>query len=563
MIPNVGGFRFRAVGNGPSLLVSIALHAALLIVLLAFKPDGDSAASSVPRIVRVEVFESDGADIDSERAEDAQSTELSEPAVDIAEANAEPLDPTPRVARVEDPAPVRDTPPQPRAEPAVEETPALPPPRRIVVAEPDAEPAEAEPVDTAPAAAPGEQQLAVRDDDAAAPPAPEPAPEPAPAPSTAPPPETVSIVQRQRRMLDRKVAEWTKSFDELAPTVAWAHDGQAYTATFTRLPAADSMGIEQVLVAVTTAHDGSRWSTQMRMQRLSFSSFAQFVDRWDPTVQIHDDEIDGRFHSNSDIYVARSGGVQPAFHGKVTTARGINTTHSERRLVRSQVFLGGLETGAGRILLPRRFSLFGDDDSAADDERMHRFETSARITFHADGSFSWRELESAAPERRVLLSAEPHYLIGGEKAALHVRGVVNGKVLVYSPAKIVIEDDLTYAADPAAIPDADDYLGLVSDGNVEIAEPEITGPGDLTVHASIYAKRRFAVRNYRAHERATLFVYGSVTSGTLSATEPRYATSLDFDERLEERRPPRFPMTDRYEVAAWDGRWTETVQGEP
>src|SRR3970282_1895981 len=194
--------------------------------------------------------------------------------------------------------------------------------------------------------------------------------------------------------------------------------------------------------AVTTAHDGSRWSTQMRMQRLSFSSFAQFVDRWDPTVQIHDDEIDGRFHSNSDIYVARSGGVQPAFHGKVTTARVINTTHSERRLVRSQVFLGGLETGAGRILLPRRFSLFGDDDSAAAAERVHRFETTARITFRADGSFTWQELDSTAPERRVVLSAEPHYLIGGEKAALHVQGVVHGKVLVYSPVEIVIEDDL-------------------------------------------------------------------------------------------------------------------------
>jgi hypothetical protein len=344
--------------------------------------------------------------------------------------------------------------------------------------------------------------------------------------------------------------------DELAPTVAWGHGGRTYTATVTRLPAADSMGIDQLHVAVTTAQDGSRWSTEMRMQRLSFSSFAQFVDRWDPTVQIHDDEIDGRFHANSDIYVSRSGGVQPTFHGKVTTARDVDTTYSERHVVRSQVFLGGLETRAGRIILPRRFSLF-DDDVPADGERTHRFATHARITFHADGSFTWRELDSSAPEQRVALSSEPHYLIGGEEAALYVRGVVNGRVLVYSPEKIVIEDDLTYAEDPAVTPDADDYLGLVSDSNVEIAEPETTGPGDLTVHASIFAKHRFLVRAFRENEHATLFVYGSVTAGTLSATEPRFATKLDFDERLEERRPPRFPLTDRYEVAAWDGRWTE------
>lgn len=563
MIPNVGGFRFRAVSNSPYLLVSIVLHAALLTVLLAFKPDGDSATSSVPRIVRVDILESDGADTDSERAEDTRSTELAEPAVDVAETHAEPLDPTPRVARVEEPAPVTNTPPAPRAEEPTENAPTPAPPRPIVVAEPEQEPAETEPPQAEPAAAPGEPQLAVRDEDAPALPAPEPAPTPAPAPSTAPPPETVSIAGSQRRMLDRKVEAWTKRFDELAPTVSWAHDGQTYTATFTRLPAADSMGIEQVLVAVSTAQDGSRWSTEMRMQRLSFSSFAQFVDRWDPTVQIHDDEINGRFHSNSDIYVSRSSGVQPMFHGKVTTARDVDTTYSERRLVRSQVFLGGLETRAGRILLPRRFSLFGNDDSAGDEERRHRFETSARITFHADGSFTWLELDSTAPERRVMLSAEPHYLIGGEEAALHVRGVVNGKVLVYSPVEIVIEDDLTYAVDPAVTPDADDYLGLVSDSNVEIAEPETTGPGDLTVHASIYAKRAFVVRNYRENERATLFVYGSVTTGTLSATEPRYATKLDFDERLAQMRPPRFPLTDRYEVAAWDGRWTEAPSGEP
>ena len=34
------------------------------------------------------------------------------------------------------------------------------------------------------------------------------------------------------------------------------------------------------------------------MNRIAFSNFAQFIDRWDPEVEIHDDLIDGRFHSN-------------------------------------------------------------------------------------------------------------------------------------------------------------------------------------------------------------------------------------------------------------------------
>ena len=66
--------------------------------------------------------------------------------------------------------------------------------------------------------------------------------------------------------------------------------------------------------------------------------------------------------------------------------------------------------------------------------------------------------------------------MGGDDVALHVRGVVNGKVLVYSPARIVIVDDLRYADDPRE-PGASDYLGLVAERTVEIDEPAVTGIG--------------------------------------------------------------------------------------
>ena len=55
---------------------------------------------------------------------------------------------------------------------------------------------------------------------------------------------------------------------------------------------------------------------------------------------------------------------------------------------------------------------------------------------------------------------------------------------------------------------------------------------------------------------ATLRIYGSLAAGTITATEPRYATKIDYDSRFERQRPPGFPSTNRYEVAAWDGQWT-------
>jgi hypothetical protein len=91
---------------------------------------------------------------------------------------------------------------------------------------------------------------------------------------------------------------------------------------------------------------------------------------------------------------------------------------------------------------------------------------------------------------------------------------------------------------------------------VDIAAPDVTGPGDLVIHAAIYARRRFAVRKTRSGERSELRLYGSLSAGTVSATEPRYATRIQFDQRLTEVRPPGFPLTDRYEVESWDKRWT-------
>lgn len=56
--------------------------------------------------------------------------------------------------------------------------------------------------------------------------------------------------------------------------------------------------------------------------------------------------------------------------------------------------------------------------------------------------------------------------------------------------------------------------------------------------------------------KALLTIHGSLSAGSLSATEPRYATRVVFDERLETHWPPNFPMTDHYEIIKWNRKWT-------
>ena len=163
---------------------------------------------------------------------------------------------------------------------------------------------------------------------------------------------------------------------------------------------------------------------------------------------------------------------------------------------------------------------------------------------------------STEPETKINIGDQSAYLIARPKTALHVKGVVNGSVLVYSPVNIIIEDDLIYESSPEVNPETDDYLGLVSNRFIKIADAETTGDGDLIIHASIYAKRRFSVGRFGSGNSGVLVIYGSLAAGSMSATEPRYSTRIDFDPRLENKRAPSFPMTNRYEIIDWDNQWT-------
>lgn len=362
---------------------------------------------------------------------------------------------------------------------------------------------------------------------------------------------------RERKMMDKRLERWAQRIDRLAaePAIEWKHRGAVYQAQFRPRPARDNTGFDEVLVTVSTEQDGRRLSTEMVLRRLAFSHFGQFVHRWDPRVQIHDDVIDGRFHANSDVQLSYSRKVVPTFNGRVTIAgRRVQINSAQGFVSRSEMFRGGLQTGVRMISLPERFAPFAAAD-VDDDALVHEFDEDTRIVFTDDGHYSFAPLNTLDGRRRRALSAPAQYLLGTGRARLHVAGTINGRVLVYSPERIVIEGSLRYANDPARDAQSDDYLGLVSDRSIEIAAARITGPGDLRIDAAVYAKRSFRVRDFRSGETDLLHLYGSLTAGSLDATEPRYRTRIEFDERFERVRPPAFPVTGRYELVAWDGDW--------
>jgi hypothetical protein len=367
-----------------------------------------------------------------------------------------------------------------------------------------------------------------------------------------------AIPTTQQELLTRKILKWAQgATDAETPSqLTWEQDGQVYTAVLKRRPAASNTDIESALVEISTTTDGKERRTQLHLKRLAFSHFTQLVDKWDATVQLHADEVVGRFHSNTEITLGYDRAIAPRFDGKVTTAAGGFTIASWSTMrPRNEVFRAGLETRVGRIPLPHRFLRTGGAKSDLTNAQYHTFDHDTRITFYPDGTYGWQRLSSKAQEERAELGKLPMLMVASRGTELLVRGTLNGNVLVYSPERITVEGNLFYAHDPRHTPDAQDYLGLASDSSIQVAQPEVTGPGDLEIDAAIYARRRFTVTEEIMPNSGTLFIFGSLTAGTISATEPRYATRVEFDSRFEHTRPPGFPMTNHYEVEQWDGEW--------
>lgn len=366
----------------------------------------------------------------------------------------------------------------------------------------------------------------------------------------------LTIPPAQLDFLEKKVHRFVENFTpdfSDTETLQWEDDEQVYDVAVENVPGESPEAFDRLLVRVTTEVNGKKLATDIEMQRLAFSHFAQFVDYWDPHVAIHDDEFDGRFHTNTEFNFSNARGVHPTFRGKVTTAG--YSVHNRVNLPffpRDSIFVAGIETGVRPIKFPKRFNLH-EAGGFLDSTTLY-FPEEAWIHFYSNGKFRfWTKSNPGKTPGQ--LPEQPFIFLGGKNGTLHVEGIVRGKVLIYSQKKIIIDGSITYARPPEYMQEAEDYLGLVSEKSIEIAHPRVTGPGDLYIHAAILAKGTFRVRNLYGHGHATLHIFGSLTAGSLTATEPRYATRIKFDRRLETRRPANFPMTDRYELIKWDKKW--------
>jgi hypothetical protein len=134
--------------------------------------------------------------------------------------------------------------------------------------------------------------------------------------------------------------------------------------------------------------------------------------------------------------------------------------------------------------------------------------------------------------QRSPVSDRPLYILAAPSVSLWLSGTVNGAVAVYSPQRIVIEGSLEYLSIEHIDQDGD-FLGLISGRSVVVLNRNVVPEGGLNIQAAIYARNRFQVKQIGGRQAGTLNIYGTLSVGTITATEPRYATNIVFDTRLE------------------------------
>jgi len=319
-----------------------------------------------------------------------------------------------------------------------------------------------------------------------------------------------------------------------------------------QLPVA--MQLPRQHVRLETDIDGTPVYSHASIHQKPFSAYAHFIDRWDHDVFLSSDQVMGDFHVNSQIRLADAHNSQPRIHGRLTI--GVNQFLT-REFQNKDIFLQGVESGVGLIPMDREplLALMKDIHQGTE---IHYFNNPMRLTFQPDGSVRWQSLDDDSQTGLIPSSELPLVMINEGRNRFELSGEVNGHFLIYSPHQIVITGHLRYIDDATNdLTHNSPMLGLVSRRSVEIASRAMTGSGDLRIDAAIYAARRFSVRRFDDDHQGTLHIFGSLAAGSISATEPRFTTLIEKDPRLDQVRPPGFPLTGQTVLAEWEGTWLE------
>ncbi|MFQ5601904.1 MAG: hypothetical protein ACE5HS_01395 [bacterium] len=301
---------------------------------------------------------------------------------------------------------------------------------------------------------------------------------------------------------------------------------------------------KKILVRTVVNYADQSDTTFAIYQQPAYSYYYFFSKDWPlHIVYATGDTIMNRIHSNERFQITGT----PVFMDKVTCKMG---NYSDLGGADPK-FLNSAEFGATAIALPNLTAL---KDTALAGGVTYPDEL--WLTFNADGSYKCST--NVITEIRNLADVGFNgTIMTTNKKNLHVKGVVNGQVTIISDEHLYIEDDLVYNSDPRIVANSTDFVGLICDKNIIVADNAETSAG-VEIHAAILAKELVTVENYNiGAPRGTLTILGSIVqkSSLPFGTYDGFGTLLTgynlvhvYDRRLFDRTPPYFPRYDRIEL---------------
>ncbi|MGH1361917.1 MAG: hypothetical protein ACRBF0_00080 [Calditrichia bacterium] len=291
--------------------------------------------------------------------------------------------------------------------------------------------------------------------------------------------------------------------------------------------------------------------------QLPASRYFWFTNTEGNVYWVTGDTITGPLHTNDIIRTYGS----PVFEGKVTAQGGITPDPSLG--TSSAVYNGGWEVGGG-VSIPTDVSTLydaavtGNNGNAVNTVSL--FDETVELEFLDTGEVV-STLAGEDPDTVALSVIAPTGVIYST-ADVRVKGILDGRVSIYSGQSIYIDDDMVYKDSARDNPNSNDLLGLVANDNIVVADNTANNENAYIEASMIAMTGEFMAENHRNRDvSGTLYITGSVMQSDRGAVATfdwadgsilsGFQKNYVYDERLQGVSPPYFPFIRSLSLIAW------------
>lgn len=340
---------------------------------------------------------------------------------------------------------------------------------------------------------------------------------------------------------------------------------KSYTSATPNKPANNSVGSwdeYKVLLVSTSTYDNIEVTTEVLMQRDSFSKYSYMTDSelsssGNNIWFMGADNIYGPIHTNGTFKMSGN----PSFYGLITSP---NNWEAHATNGANPNFYGGENFNAPTKDSPNSYELSKLTAAAAAGGLT--FTNQIDVQFYESGGVGYaniREYNGSSWTSFTSYNLSSTNGIISTTGRVDVEGVVKGQITLHSESLIEIDGDITYFTNPLTDSSSTDMLGLVSedDVRVDVNAHTANGSADLNIHASIMAlNTSFYVENYNSYSpRGSLNLLGGLIQrnrgavGTFSGSSIRsgYSKNYQYDGRLKGTIPPAFPRESVFSIVYW------------